>query len=123
MGTRAVITFIDEDNTFHVYKHWDGNPENILRCIEEAKKFAWELPRFEADEFAAAFVGATKYPGGGDIRLTHSYEDHGDLEYRYEVREVDGELEVLIFTPVYHESLTLPAIDIIGWEKHVPETA
>lgn len=22
MGTRAVITFIDEDNTFHVYKHW-----------------------------------------------------------------------------------------------------
>lgn len=121
MGTRAVITFIDETDTFHVYKHWDGNPENILNCIEEAKKFAWELSRFEADEFAAAFVAANKTRGGGDIRLTHSYEDHGDLEYRYEVREVGGELDVQVFEPIYPVGFT--PFEIIGWEKYVPETA
>lgn len=117
MGTRAVITFVDEDNTFHVYKHWDGNPEHIMGCIEATKPFAWELPRFEADEFAAAFVAANKEKGGGDIRLTHTYENHCDLEFRYEVRAIDGGLEVRIFTPVYDE-----AFDISGWDKYVPET-
>lgn len=101
MGTRAVITFIDEDNTFHVYKHWDGNPEDILKCIEYAKPFAWELPRFEADEFAAAFIAANKEKGGGDIRLTHTYEDHPDLEFRYEVRLSRMELDVRVFEPVF----------------------
>lgn len=117
MGTRAVITFIDEDNTFHVYKHWDGNPESILGCIEAAKVFAWELPRFEVDEFAAAFIAANKCKGGGDIRLTHNYEDHPDIEYRYEVRSTDCGLEVRIFTPTYDTNY-----DVNGWVKFVPET-
>ena len=117
MGTRAVITFIDEDNTFHVYKHWDGDPRSILHCIECTKVFAWELPRFEADEFAAAFIAANKTKGGGDIRLTHNYEDHSDLEFRYEVRLSRMQLEVRVFTPVYDSNS-----DIIGWVKYVPET-
>lgn len=117
MGTRAVITFIDEDNTFHVYKHWDGYPGHILSCIENAKPFAWELPRFEADEFAAAFIAANKVKGGGDIRLTHSYGDHCDLEYRYEVRVVEGQLDVRVFTPVFDDNY-----NVTGWVKHVPET-
>lgn len=118
MSTRAVITFIDEDNTFHVYKHWDGYPADILKGIENAKPFAWELPRFEADEFAAAFIAANKGKGGGDIRLTHTYEDHPDLEFRYEVRATDCGLEVRIFTPVYDANY-----EVSGWVKHVPEPA
>lgn len=117
MGTRAVITFIDEDNTFHVYKHWDGYPAEILKGIENAKPFAWELPRFEADEFAAAFIAANKEKGGGDIRLTHTYEDHGDLEFRYEVRLSRMQLDVRVFTPVYG-----PDDEVSGWVKFVPET-
>lgn len=120
MGTRAVITFIDEIDTFHVYKHWDGYPSNILDCIEEAKKFAWELPRFEADEFAAAFITATKYPGGGDIRISHGYKYHGDLEYRYEVRVINDELDIQIFDAVY--GIGADEYGIVGWEKHIPET-
>jgi hypothetical protein len=117
MGTRAVITFIDEDNTFHVYKHWDGYPENILGCIDAATLFAWELPRFEADEFAAAFIAACKSKGGGDIRLTHTFEDHSDLEFRYEVRLSRMQLDVRVFTPVYG-----PDSEISGWVKYAPGT-
>lgn len=115
MGTRAVISFIDEDNTFHVYKHWDGNPESILSCIEGAKLFAWELPRFEADEFAAAFIAACKPKGGGDVRLIKTYKGMVDLEFRYEVRMHNGALEVTVLSPIFSGK------DRWKWVKFVPE--
>lgn len=115
MGTRAVISFIDEDNTFHVYKHWDGDPPSILHYIECAKVFAWELPRFEADEFAAAFIAACKSKGGGDVRLVKTYKGLGDLEFRYEVRMHNGALEVTVLSAIYTGK------DRWKWVKFVPE--
>lgn len=113
MGTRAVVTFIDEHGEYHIYKHWDGYPDSMLPYIEKAKLFAWELPRFEADEFAAAFVAANKGPGGGDIRITDHYKNHGDLEYRYEVRCVNGELEISIFVPTFGKGF-----EITDWMRY-----
>ena len=102
MGTRAVYSFSDDRETFHVYKHWDGYPENALQYISFAKDRAWKLPRFEADEFAASFVAANKSEEG-DIRLTPHYNKHGDLEYRYEVRcrSNDKDLHVTIYDVGY----------------------
>src|SRR3954467_14029413 len=63
MSTRALYTFIDperEQDTFHVYKHHDGYPKGAAQHIEAALAYAWPLPRFEADEFAAAFAAANK---------------------------------------------------------------
>jgi hypothetical protein len=114
MSTRAVYTFIDKDSTFHVYKHHDGYPYGALRFIEKAKDYAFPLPRFEADEFAAAFIAANKVSKvskqsvlekkgdieanqGGGIRLTNSYEGHRDLEFRYEISLVENKLYVTIF--------------------------
>jgi hypothetical protein len=91
MGTRAVYTFKDKHESFNVYKHYDGYPEGegagpgAYGFIKAAKEFAWDLPRFEASDFAAAFIAANKQPGGGDIYFTDSYKNHGDLEYRYEI--------------------------------------
>ena len=77
MSTRAIYTFCDPRTEVHVYKHYDGYPYNGgvhngtayeaggLVWINDAKKFAWDLPRFEADEFAASFVAANKSNGGG----------------------------------------------------------
>lgn len=45
-------------------------------------EYTWELPRFEADEFAAGFVAQHK-DGEGDIRLTNSHMNHEDIEYWY----------------------------------------
>lgn len=96
MGTRAIITFKDADQTIHVYKHWDGNPENILELIDKSKALAWTLPRFEADEFAAAFV-ATAKTGSGDVRLLSgkAYPDMGQ-EYHYVVTLKIGRLDVKV---------------------------
>lgn len=99
MGTRAVYTFKDASWIVHVYKHFDGYPEGAAGALIEARKKAWEAPRFEADEFAAAFVAANK-DGGGNIRLIGALSNApdamvppdrfaGDTEYLYEITGPD----------------------------------
>jgi hypothetical protein len=97
MSTRAVITFIDERDTFHVYKHHDGYPlseHGVIAAIQKAMPLAWTLPRFEASEFACAFIAANKTRGGG-LYLTGHWNQHGDLDYRYEVRRDSADLDAL----------------------------
>lgn len=61
MSTRAIYSFFgDDDAPRHVYKHSDGYPTGAAEAIENALEFAWPLPRYENDEFAAAFVAANK---------------------------------------------------------------
>ena len=96
MSTRAVYTFKDANDEHHVYKHHDGYPEGAMQFIRKTIHNAWPLPRFEADEFAAAFIAANKGNAGG-VRLTKGPESHGDLDYRYEVKMKDGSLHVKIF--------------------------
>lgn len=92
MGTRCVITFENDDGQFHVYKHWDGYPEGIAECLKKAKRRAWKLPRFEPDEFAAAFVAANKSKEG-DIRLMKEgnikHVAPSDIEFHYVVKGYD----------------------------------
>jgi len=77
MGTRAVYFFKDhsDESLYGVYKHYDGYPHGAAHHIEAAKAYAWPLPRYEADEFAAAFVAANKNPKGGEVRLLPHFED------------------------------------------------
>lgn len=63
MSTRGVYTFKDERNTIHVYKHSDNYPTEAVKAIKAALPFCWFVSdpgRFEADEFAAAFVTGNK---------------------------------------------------------------
>lgn len=85
MSTRAVYTFIDSDDSFHVYKHCDGYPQGALVFIGAALDRSWGPGRFEAGEAAAAFVAANK-TREGDVHLTRHHRRHGDLAYRYEIR-------------------------------------
>ena len=80
MGTRAIYIFEDEHEEVHVYKHYDNYPLGAVDFIENAKEFAWELPRFEADEFAAAFVAANKNKAGGEVRLVNArFKDREEM--------------------------------------------
>ena len=91
MGTRAIYQFRDGDDECFVYKHYDNYPQGAVHFIEEAKGFAWKLPRFEADEFASAFVAANKSKNGGGVRLiSHHFKNEGEIldanswcEYHY----------------------------------------
>lgn len=80
MGTRAIYIFEDEHEEVHVYKHYDNYPQGAVDFIENAKEFAWGLPRFEADEFAAAFVAANKNRKGGEVRLVNArFKDREEM--------------------------------------------
>ena len=95
MGTRAVYTFKSHGEAFHVYKHWDNQPICAAEFISAAIWKAWDLPRFEADEFAAGFIAANK-DKGGDIRLIKSPRHCGDAAYFYEITGKDNGLHVKV---------------------------
>ncbi len=124
MSTQALYTFIDgHDNQdrVNVYKHHDGYPSGACEAIQNALKHSWQLPRFEADEFAAAFCAGNKpnakevaerqgwddeekalqYVGGG-VRILPSgpWEKvaAGDNVFRYEIKCVEGELFVSAYS-------------------------
>ena len=91
MSTRAVFTFSDPDTVgspFVVYKHYDGYPTGALEALQNAREVAWPLPRFEADEFAAAFIAANK-TGPGGVRIVGrgpwNAISPADIEYAYHV--------------------------------------
>jgi hypothetical protein len=106
MSTRAVISFIDADNKVHVYQHDHGAPRGVLAMLRKALTVAWNLPRFEADQFAASYAwagvqdfldimkthgyeGDVRHFGNGGIRVRSQWRDLADLEWRYEIRH-DG---------------------------------
>jgi hypothetical protein len=66
MSTRACYRFFplngpnDWPGVVTVYRHHDGYPSGAGKAIEAALPHAWPLPRFEPDEFAAAFVRGNK---------------------------------------------------------------
>lgn len=118
MSTRAMYTFYDDaggpdSGPIHVYKHHDGYPEGGVAWIANARNYAWELPRFEASDFAAAFVAANKlkrgpdenaYNGwrdaGGGVRLCnveYAYDFAADADYHYVVTAKAGEVHVEIY--------------------------
>lgn len=97
MATRCNILVKDnEGNRIVLYRHYDGYPEGengVIKGLEEAKKYAWELPRFEASDFAAAIVRATKDAAGniyidGSLRNGEADDalNHGDISFFYIVK-------------------------------------
>ena len=117
MSTRAIYSFVDENNDdLHIYKHHDGYPSGACIAIKNALNHAWVLPRFEADEFGAAFVAgnkpslteceknhgeAGKFMVGGGVRLLCSGDWQkvapGDIAFRYLIQCVGGELRIAAF--------------------------
>jgi len=87
MSTRATIGVHDDYGSYYIYRHHDGypnSPHGVIETLKKALPFAWPLPRFEADDFAAAIVRAWK-DLGGDIRLTTDHEAHSDTKYQYDI--------------------------------------
>lgn len=90
MSTRAIYGFTDGTLTHWVFVHHDGYPSGAAQKFAAVlnSKRIWQLPRFEADEFAAGFVAANK-DGQGSIRLSAGPDSHGDTEYCYVVSQPD----------------------------------
>lgn len=130
MSTRATYEFREEyasqpqgepETEAHtVYKHCDGYPEGGLQAIALALPHAWPLPRFEADDFAAAFVSGNRLRPG-DVRLTHGRDAHGDTEYHYVVTQREGQIHVKAFEKAAPWKLLDEGSLIDLLRKYVPE--
>lgn len=97
MGTRATITIKDDASRFHLFRHWDGYPENDAGVIAGLQKVidgpkVWPLPRFEADEFAAGII-ATLKSGEGDYRIIKN-PNKLYANYRYTIVQKDNGIQV-----------------------------
>lgn len=107
MSTRGIYRFSDENNSFAVYKHYDNYPQGAASFLLDMLYKAWPLPRYEADDMAAAFVAANK-GHGGDIRLLNlsQVDDKFDMwqEYEYEIFQAkNGQLIVRVWDGGYQE--------------------
>ena len=91
MTTRGLFTFKghqEHEHDFNVYKHHDTYPSGALVVLQNTIDwFAWKLPRYESDEFAAAFCAAGKAyymieaMGSEEARIeynAHYSPHHGD---------------------------------------------
>jgi hypothetical protein len=116
MSTRALYTFKGETaaDSWNVYKHHDGYPTGAAQVLQAALAYAWELPRYEPDEFAAAFCAAGKAETkGGGVRfmpqgtpLKVASKHCSDIEFRYE-----------IFADVRPGDLRIRAYAVSAWDK------
>jgi len=87
MSTRATITVADDHDRFDLYQHHDGYPDGphgLVRHLALARRYAWDLPRFEAADFAAAIIAVLK-DRGGSTYLTKDAEAHTDRSFHYRI--------------------------------------
>jgi len=124
MSTRGLYTFTDSDGaSFTVFKHWDNYPSGAYQFIQNALTKSWDLPRFEADEFAASFIAANKKAGGGDLRLTNDATTNADalgVEFHYFVTREGATL--MIITRDIWQGVDLPAVYITSTDIYLPLT-
>ena len=65
MGTRAIYFFeerLADDCYYGVYKHYDGYPQGAADFIENAKSYAWPLPRWKLMNLRRRLLRQTKTP-------------------------------------------------------------
>jgi hypothetical protein len=120
MSTRGLYTFKGESqrDSWNVYKHYDNYPTGAAEAITLALNYAWPLPRYEADEFATAFIAANK-AGAGNVRLMPqgkplavAQANCTDIKYRYEIYMVGT---------VKSADLHVKAFDVSGWSDLTEE--
>ena len=92
MATHAIITVSDHNEQFHIYRHHDGQPENVLPEIDVALTKAWPLPRFEASEFTAACIAVMKQSSGGIYLVSNPNIPF--VSYRYRVTARGNALQI-----------------------------
>ena len=94
MSTRCVFEIKSDAGSLFVYQHWDGYPSGAQAAIAATIKsgLAWELPRYEPDEFGAALIAANKSQGGNYRLIGSRGAIPADVEYWHVLHIVDGYL-------------------------------
>lgn len=95
MSHNSTINVVDEHDVCTLYAH-DLDPDEAEDLIHDALRYAWPLPRFEANDFAAAIIRAGKHEGGGDLYLDNpvpmTAKSLFGRSFGFEVRQQDDGL-------------------------------
>ena len=124
MSTRCNIIVKDEYNSIQLYRHCDGYPSGVIPDLPEALRFAWELPRMQADDMAAAIIRAWK-ENSGNIYIDGSADLpktlHGDIEYYYVIEpdEKSGKWHVECHDYCCGYGDDIPKRDDIIWSSFI----
>lgn len=112
MSTRAIYTVLGEkrESPIHIYIHYNGYPSGASEHINNALPYAWGLPRFEADEFAAALVAGNKFVSGSvrifpSVPFSKLHTLACNIAYRYEITEREGVIMVTCYSTDYWDEL------------------
>ncbi len=103
MSTRATLTIEDDHDTFHIYRHHDGypnTPDGVINHINKAQSLAWELPRFEAADFAAAVLAVMK-SRPGSVYMTKNADQHSDRAFHYVLSHTRNQIWVQVLAKMY----------------------
>ena len=95
MSTHALYVFKDKHDTLKVYGHCDGYPTGATEQILKSFEKSWELGRYEASDFAAAFVAANKTYGGG-VYIVNKTKMGVDYRYVIEPPSFDSNLQPIV---------------------------
>lgn len=123
MSTRATITVADEHESFDLYQHHDGYPDGphgLVRHIDMARRLAWDLPRFEAADFAAAIIAALK-DRGGSTYLTKDAEAHDDRSFHYRIAPLQEETTTRVMLTITRPRWEDGKPDIDVFSGEIPE--
>lgn len=123
MSTRATITVADDHDSFDLYQHHDGYPEGphgLVRHIAMARRLAWDLPRFEAADFAAAVIAVLK-DRGGSTYLTQDAEAHTDRSYHYRIEPVRENYATRVLLTISRPAWDRTQRDIEMFHGEIPE--
>ena len=121
MGTRAIYTFKGFGETYHIYKHYDGHPSGAAHWLGNALSVAWPLPRYEPDEFAAAFVAGNK-TSAGDVRIARSRIAAADVEFGYTVYPLESKKQAKDYPYLRASDLMIDVVSTDYWDGKRKET-
>ena len=124
MSTRATMTIADEHDSFDIYQHHDGYPDGphgLVRYIAMAQRLAWDLPRFEAADFAAAIIAVLK-DRGGSTYLTKDAEAHSDRAFHYRIEPLREHYATRVMVTITRPSYERAQGDVEVFTGDVQET-
>lgn len=93
MTADTVITFRDLKSRFSVYRTFEDKQISVYDLFDITKKYTGELSKYDAGEFAAAFIAVAKKTKG-EIRLIEPHAQQEYSIYCYEVYLKDGSVHI-----------------------------
>ncbi len=137
MSTRSNIVIKstnDYSKDIQLYKHLDGypdGPDGVINELQKALEYAWDLPRMESNDFAAAIIASwadhkrTVSNVGADQLIYRGGNIYIDGEYKADGSTLSGDIEWFYFIEAdqkvqkWKVTVKETCKNVIAWVGHI----